>query len=62
MKPGNFLMGLGKKGNVVYVTDFDLAKMYRDVRTHQHIPYRENKKLTGTGRFASINNHLGIGE
>ena len=55
-------MGLGKKGNLVYVIDFGLAKKYRDARTHQHIPYRENKNLTGTARYASINTHLGIGE
>lgn len=54
-------MGLGKKGNLVYIIDFGLAKKYRDARTHQHIPYRENKNLTGTARYASINTHLGIG-
>jgi len=61
IKPDNFLMGLGKKGNLVYVIDFGLAKKYRDSKTHQHIPYRENKNLTGTARYASINTHLGIG-
>jgi len=54
-------MGLGKKGNLVYVIDFGLAKKYRDSKTHQHISYRENKNLTGTARYASINTHLGIG-
>ncbi|KAF4523796.1 hypothetical protein B566_EDAN013353 [Ephemera danica] len=61
IKPDNFLMGLGKKGNLVYIIDFGLAKKYRDGRTHQHISYRENKNLTGTARYASISTHLGIG-
>ncbi|KAG8183265.1 hypothetical protein JTE90_006461 [Oedothorax gibbosus] len=60
IKPDNFLMGLGKKGNLVYIIDFGLAKKFRDSRTHLHIPYRENKNLTGTARYASINTHLGI--
>jgi serine/threonine protein kinase len=53
-------MGLSKEANVVYVIDFGLAKKYRDHKTHVHIPYRENKNLTGTARYASINTHLGI--
>mmetsp|Transcript_15084 Transcript_15084/g.25805 ORF Transcript_15084/g.25805 Transcript_15084/m.25805 type:complete len:338 (+) Transcript_15084:75-1088(+) len=60
IKPDNFLMGLSKKANQVYIIDFGLAKKYRDPKTHQHIPYRENKNLTGTARYASINTHLGI--
>ncbi len=60
IKPDNFLMGLGRRSNVVYIIDFGLAKRYRDPKTHVHIMYRENKHLTGTPRYASINNHLGI--
>ncbi|KAH8482611.1 hypothetical protein H0E87_029892 [Populus deltoides] len=60
IKPDNFLMGLGRKANQVHVIDFGLAKRYRDTTTHQHIPYRENKNLTGTARYASCNTHLGI--
>ncbi|XP_017190669.1 casein kinase 1-like protein 6 isoform X1 [Malus domestica] len=60
IKPDNFLMGLGRKANQVYAIDFGLAKKYRDLQTHKHIPYRENKNLTGTARYASVNTHLGI--
>ncbi|KAK2425150.1 casein kinase protein [Trifolium repens] len=60
IKPDNFLMGLGRRANQVYAIDFGLAKKYRDTSTHQHIPYRENKNLTGTARYASMNTHLGI--
>jgi len=60
IKPDNFLIGLGKKANQVHVIDFGLAKKYRDPKTQQHIPYRENKALTGTARYASVNTHLGI--
>ncbi|XP_057967738.1 casein kinase 1-like protein 2 isoform X2 [Malania oleifera] len=60
IKPDNFLMGLGRRANQVYIIDFGLAKKYRDNSTHQHIPYRENKNLTGTARYASMNTHLGI--
>ena len=60
IKPDNFLIGRGKKSNVIYAIDFGLSKKYKDSRTGLHIPYRDGKDLTGTARYASINTHLGV--
>lgn len=60
IKPDNFVMGIGRHCNRLYIIDFGLAKKYRDSRTRQHILYREDKNLTGTARYASINAHRGI--
>jgi len=60
VKPDNFLMGIGRHCNKLYIIDFGLAKKYRDTRTKLHIPYCEDKNLTGTARYASINAHLGV--
>jgi casein kinase I family protein HRR25 len=53
-------MGIGKRGNLVNVIDFGLAKAFCDPATRLHIPYGENRNLTGTARYTSINTHLGI--
>ncbi|XP_003742771.1 casein kinase I isoform X2 [Galendromus occidentalis] len=60
IKPDNFLMGIGRHCNKLFLIDFGLSKKYRDSKSRQHIPYREDKNLTGTARYASINAHLGI--
>lgn len=61
IKPDNFLMGISKNQNIVYIIDFGLAKRFRDPKTGLHIPYRDGKSLIGTARYASIFTHLGIG-
>ncbi|EPY79948.1 Casein kinase I, alpha isoform (CKI-alpha) (CK1) isoform 3-like protein [Camelus ferus] len=53
-------MDIGSHCNKLFLIDFGLAKKYRDNRTRQHIPYREDKNLSGTARYASISAHLGI--
>ena len=60
IKPENFVIGLNDKSNNLYIIDFGLSKRYKDKNTGQHIPYRENRHLVGTARYASINAHLGI--
>lgn len=42
--------------------DLGLAKRFKDPRSGEHIPYRDNKNLTGTARYASVNTHIGIGK
>lgn len=60
IKPENFVIGLNEKSNIVHIIDFGLSKRYKDKNTGQHIPYRENRHLVGTVRYASINAHLGV--
>ena len=60
IKPDNFLIGKGKKKQIIYAIDFGLSKKYKDSKSGLHIPYRDKKPMVGTTRFASINTHLGI--
>ena len=60
IKPENFLIGTKSKSNIVFLLDFGLSKRYKNIKNHQHIPYREGRPLTGTARYVSINTHLGI--
>ncbi|OEL34981.1 Casein kinase I isoform delta-like [Dichanthelium oligosanthes] len=63
IKPDNFLMGLGKRANqaspLALRLDilFALPKKIYDIYP---LKCRENKNLTGTARYASVNTHLGI--
>ena len=59
IKPDNFVMGIKNKLHKVFIIDFGLAKRFIG-KDGKHIPYKENKNLTGTARYASVNTHLGI--
>lgn len=65
IKPENFLLGTGRQGNVVFMTDFGLAS-YRRI-DHGQPTFREQVgpprlSLVGTCRYASINGHLAVGK
>lgn len=55
-------MGVGENSHVVYAIDLGLAKKFRSSRTLEHIQFAQNKKLTGTARYASINSLKGCGK
>ncbi len=61
IKPDNFVIGVNENKDTIYIIDFGLAKKYRSSRNLQHIGFRNNKKLTGTARYASINALRGYG-
>ena len=58
IKPDNFLMGIGEKGNRIYVTDLGLAA---ECLPHDAPPATSESYygLLGTANFASVNGHRG---
>ena len=59
VKPDNFLMGNGQKSVTVHIVDMGLPKRVFDPNKKKHIPFKKDKSLTGTARYASIHAHLG---
>ncbi|KAF6238265.1 hypothetical protein HO173_003545 [Letharia columbiana] len=60
IKPENCLMGVGKQGNQVYVTDLGLATERRPAQADANTGRSLRPSLVGTARFASVNGHLGV--
>ncbi len=60
IKPDNFVMGIGKDENKLFVIDFGLAKKYKSQTHNTHIPFRTGKNMTGTARYCSIGTHAGF--
>lgn len=59
IKPENFLIGIGKKANILHLIDFGLSKKFVE-KYNRHISFKEGKKLVGTARYVSINTHAGL--
>jgi len=61
IKPENFLIGntLTDKRNVIHIIDLGLSKIYMDLETGKHIPFKEDKSIVGTPSYMSVNTHLG---
>jgi len=62
VKPENFLLGTGRHGNTIYMTDLGLAVERRGERDVPNNSSTVSPQLVGTCRYASINGHLGGGE
>jgi serine/threonine protein kinase len=63
IKPENFLLGTGKQGNTVYVTNFGLAAYRSDSQDQvvSHMPAASPRiSLVGTCRNASVNCHFNV--
>lgn len=54
-------MGDGDKSYQLYLIDFGLAKKFRSSKNKKHIKFEDNKNLTGTARYCSINAIRGYG-
>ncbi|KAH8805229.1 casein kinase I [Xylogone sp. PMI_703] len=55
IKPENFLIGIGRQGNIVHAVDFGLAKKLHKGKRRKSL----KGPFTGTCCFASVNNHVG---
>ena len=63
IKPSNFLFGNNSfNNNIIYLIDFGLAKKYRESNNEEHYEIKEENKLIGTARFASINAMEGLSQ
>ncbi|KAJ3049717.1 serine/threonine protein kinase, partial [Rhizophlyctis rosea] len=60
IKPDNFLMGLGKRGNQVNVIDFGLSKSFLSKDGLHILESEDSVGFAGTANYASLNVHSGI--
>jgi serine/threonine protein kinase len=61
LKPGNIMMGVGRKANIVYLIDYGLSKKNKDEVFTGFSASNALKKMAGTPIYASINAHMATG-
>lgn len=62
IKPSNLLLGTGKAGNLVYITDLGLACERSTAKEVARYYHTDRPRLIGTQLFASYRGHLGVGK
>ncbi len=60
VKPDNFMLGVGELSDQVFLIDFGLAQLFRNLVTRRHIVQTYGSSVIGTVRYSSINCHLGL--
>lgn len=58
VKPENFAFGANENSSIIYLLDYNLSSIYKNLKTNVHIPFNGNLFMKGTPTFASINSHL----
>ena len=58
--PNNFVLGIGRFQNIIYMTNFNSAKRYKDKNTLEHIKYKLSNNFRGNYIFASVNALRGV--
>ena len=59
LKPENLLVSTNTRDGIIYLIDYGLSKKYIDAKTEEHIPFKNDRPITGTIRYISINTHKG---
>ncbi|KAH9970630.1 kinase-like domain-containing protein, partial [Lactifluus volemus] len=59
LKPNNFMLGTGDRESQVFLIDFGLARLFRNLETQKHVDRVKSFDEIGAIRYSSINGHLG---
>ena len=55
IKPDNFVIGMGKNANTLFLIDFGLAKRYISPKTNEHLELTKMSCFSGNIQFCSAN-------